>query len=125
MSKTDHNGVSNKQRIWLGLPGGGGLGTASKVLQAAGIPYEDIAELGKGLRLGYDAATNRLLDAGRDKEGALWGDALLAYFRTMAVPKPSGKSAARITVERLLGKDAQLLSLQPELIDRLEHEFDS
>jgi TRAP-type uncharacterized transport system substrate-binding protein len=94
--KTDENGISNQERIWLGPARSGGYRTAEKVLEAAGIPDEDIHRLGKTRAdLDWSRAANALLRKKGD-DNQLPPDALIAYFRTMAVPRPFTNGPARM-----------------------------
>jgi len=122
--KVGTNGISNWDRIWLGPGPGksGGYSTASKVLEAAGVADEDIHRLGAGRTdLNWDRAADALLIK-TDSKDELPPGALIAYFRTMAVPRRFTSSDAAGRVSRLLDADAQLMSLPSSLIDRLTEE---
>jgi len=124
------NGVTRRARVWLGPPRSGARQTASKVLQADGVPDEDIETIGTKLDdLNWNKASNCLLAKG--------DQGLVAYFRVMAVPKhspsrpaeegrhlrsvcpPFGTEAPPLSVDDLLDADAQLMPLPQALIDRL------
>jgi len=124
------NGVTRRARVWLGPPRSGARQTASKVLQADGVPDEDIETIGTKLDdLNWNKASNCLLAKG--------DQGLVAYFRVMAVPKhspsrpadegrhprsicpPFGAEAPPLSVDDLLEADAQLMPLPQALIDRL------
>jgi TRAP-type uncharacterized transport system substrate-binding protein len=113
-SPADLNRIPDKEhRIWLGPCGGGGYGTAVKILEAAGISDHEIKEFGKDrgkdLRADWDRAASCLLAGQEDNCG------LTAYFRTKSVPhnKPGDP------VDRLLVNDAQIMGLPQSIIDRL------
>ncbi len=126
------NGVTRRARVWLGPPRSGARQTASKVLQADGVPDEDIETIGTKLNddLNWNKASNCLLAKG--------DQALVAYFRVMAVPKraqpsrpddegrrprsicpPFGSEAPPLSVDDLLEADSQIMPLPQALIDRL------
>ena len=122
-----------RAKIWLGPPRGGGLYTASRVLEAAGISADDIDSFATTRKdLTWDRAANCLLADPKNPETK--SRALSAYFRMMAVPKKSEESRKRssncppeestepltaLSVDDLLQADAQLMPLPPALIDRL------
>src|SRR4029453_6577024 len=116
----------------LGPPRSGARQTASKVLQADGVPDEDIETIGTKLNddLNWNKASNCLLAKG--------DQALVAYFRVMAVPKraqpsrpadegrrprsicpPFSSEAPPLSVDDLLEADSQIMPLPQALIDRL------
>ena len=125
------NGVTRRSRVWLGPPRSGARQTASKVLQADGVPDEDIETFGTKLNdLTWNKAANCLLAKG--------DQSLVAYFRVMAVPKhsqpsrpaddgrhprsvcpPFSTEAPPLSVDDLLEADSQIMPLPQALIDRL------